>query len=352
MKNKSIWTLLALGVIAVAIFGWNDPWQVDSEFPELEGTATQLATAESLSNYESPQRAESGQTKEENGPAQCRFLTVSAADQKPLSGVRLSSRNEELYTLLGTTDAVGLLDCDAPAINSFVDATLDGYCKQVIPLPAEVNGDGQIVVQMSKARQLRGQVLLPNGAPAPAGFFVICRSLQQRKIASKAELNRFINGLDSSIIGAQTQEQGMFEIREQPGHDKVILFAGGPGFLSKNQFFETNKNSFVTITVAELLGAWVPIVGENGQPIPSDIPGIAIGGSVYPMPGVESFSDRDGRTILSGTIKNQDQRLESEHLWMCLNQNSDGADVLIKVGSGQLALCVNISETPSPNQLM
>lgn len=132
---------------------------------------------------------------------------------------------------------------------------------------------------------------------------MICRSLQQRKIGSKAEINRFINGLDSSIVGAQTQKRGLCKIREQLGQDKVILFAGGPEFLSKNQFCETYKNSFATITVAELRGAWIQIVGENGQSIPSNIPGIAIGGSVYPMPAVERFSDRDERTILSGVKK-------------------------------------------------
>ncbi|MBC8406885.1 MAG: hypothetical protein H8E15_16840 [Planctomycetes bacterium] len=73
--------------------------------------------------------------------------------------------------------------------------------------------------------------------------------------------------------------------------------------MSKNQFCETYKNSFATITVAELRGAWIQIVGENGQSIPSNIPGIAIGGSVYPMPAVERFSDRDERTILSGVKK-------------------------------------------------
>ena len=336
MKNKSIWILAALGVIAVAIFGWNDPGTIDASLTELESTSSELVAAKSFPGDELPQRAESETVEAVDAPAQSQFITVSATDQKPLAGVLLSLRNNDQYTLLGTTDAVGLLVCDTPIASSVVIATLAGYCKEVLPLPADVNKNGQIVIQMNEGRHLRGQVLLPNGAPAPAGFFVISRTLQQRQITSSTELDRFINGLDSSIVGAQTQAQGMFEIRDLPADGKAILFAGGPGFLSKNQFCETNKNSFVTITVAELVGAWIQIVGEDAQPIPSNIPGIAMGGSVYPMPGVESYSDRDGRTILCGSIKGEEQRLESEHLWMCLNSNSDGEDVLIKVGSGQL----------------
>lgn len=225
-----------------------------SSLTRIEPSATQRERAAELSVAPAP-KAEASQPP---------TLTVEIrdADRKPIESAEVWSMSESGATLLGRSNALGVLGIPSvsPAPDS-ICARADGYATLTRPVSDAVN---QVLsFELLPERVVHGRVIDSGGGSVSGARFEVIAWSSNSVSVPHALWDRAKRG-DPATFLTRTDESGNFELTRLDPRTEYYLVAGGQGKISSGAERANVGTDFVEIRVASAFGVIFQLQDPDG----------------------------------------------------------------------------------------
>jgi hypothetical protein len=200
--------------------------------------------------------------EELSGASTVEFLVVSHAESEPIAGAEFMVERASGFLRVGASGDDGRFVTrmpDDPASRFIVNK--DGFAPQDVRVLA--TGVVAIIrIELEVSEMLEGRVLHPSGRIGGSGVHVVAWP-NHLPFPKRPEFDAWLDGQPSSLLGAETREDGSFSIPGVVAGRQYRVVAGARGLVSKRMRVRADGES-VEVQLFELVGVQVSLREEGG----------------------------------------------------------------------------------------